>query len=285
LSNEDTDALAAATTQAIEAVERLSQELSAAKKLAALLHQLKTYRKKDWPLHIKTLCEKEKAFLAELRKQERPAISPIEELYRESKERAGKAIEQLPRDIQRLAEQAGISIDTTLSRHPKYYFLQDGFVEVRIDDKKQTASLDNRESRGSPMPADAGAIIEAVVDERRRLFERGMSGAKFLAAVYKAYQQLLKKEGARAGDSVALRDIYARMVDNRKDSKAPRYQADEFLIDLSTLVEHGPGEIEGMGFTLQQTKGIREGILFIGPAGQGGMVSLIRFHPKGQSES
>ena len=286
MSNEDTDALAAATTQASEAVERLSHELSAAKKLAALLQQLKTYRKKDWLLHIKTLCEKEKAFLAELRKQERPVISPIEELYRESKERAGKAIEQLPRDIQRLAEQAGISIDTTLSRHPKYYFLQDGFVEVRIDDKKQTASLDNRESRGSPMPADAGAIIEAVADERRRLFERGMPGGKFLAAVYKAYQQLLKKkEGARAGDSVALRDIYARMVDNRKDSKAPRYQADEFLIDLSTLAEHGPGEIEGMGFTLQQTKDIHEGILFIGPAGKGGMVSLIRFHPKGQSES
>ena len=135
------------------------------------------------------------------------------------------------------------------------------------------------------MPADAGAIIEAVADERRRLFERGMPGAKFLAAVYKSYQQLLKKEGARAGDSVALRHIYARMVDNRKDSKAPRYQADEFLIDLSTLAEHGPGEIEGMGFTLQQTKDIHEGILFIGPAGKGGMVSLIRFHPKGQSES
>ena len=284
MSNDDTDTLAAAATQASEAVERLSHELGTAKKLAALLQQLKAYRDKDWPLHIKALCEKDKAFLADLRKQEHPAISLIEELYRDSKERAGKAIEQLPRDIAKLAKQAGIVIDTTQSRHPKYHFLQDGFVEVRIDDKKQLASLGNRESKGLPMPADARAIIEAVTFEQKRLFERGTLGAEFLAAVYNAYQQLLKKESVKAGDPVPLRHIYARMADDRKDPRAPRYQADEFLIDMSALAEHGPGEIEGVGFTLQQTKDTDEGILLIGPAGRG-MVSLIRFHPKGQSES
>jgi hypothetical protein len=284
LSNDDTDTLAAVTTQAFQAVERLAQELAAAKKLSALLQQLKAYRDKDWPLHIKSLCEKEKTFLAELRKQEHPAIAPIEELYRESKERAGKAIEQLPRDIEKLAKQAGISIDFTKSAHPKYYFLQDGFVEVRIDDKKHTASIGNRESKGQPMPADARAVIDAVAAERQRLFERGTPGAEFLAAVYRGYQHLLKLEGFKAGDPVPLRHIYARMVDDRKDPKAPRYQADEFLIDMSALAEHGPGETEGMGFTLQQTKDTDEGILLIGPAGRG-MVSLIRFHPKGKSES
>lgn len=284
MSNNDTDTLSAAAAQASEAVERLSQELGTAKKLAALLQQLKAYRDKDWPLHIKALCEKDKAFLADLRKQEHPAISPIEELYRDSKERAGKAIEQLPRDIEKLAKQAGVSIATTQSRHPKYHFLQDGFVEVRIDDKKQTASIGNRESKGPPMPADARAIIEAVAFEQRRLFERDTPGAEFLAAVYKAYQQLLKKEGLKAGDPVPLRNVYARMADDRKDPKVPRYQADEFLVDMSALAEHGPGEIEGVGFTLQQTKDTDEGILLIGPAGRG-MVSLIRFHPKGQSES
>jgi hypothetical protein len=284
LSNNESDTLSVASTQASEAVERLSQELGVAKKLAALLQQLKAYRHKDWPLHIKALCEKDKAFLADLRKHEHPAISPIEEIYRDSKDRAGKAIERLPRDIEKLAKQAGISIDTNQSRHPKYHFLQDGFVEVRIDDKKQTASLGNRESKGPPMPADARAIIEAVASEQRRLFERGTPRAEFLAAVYKAYQQLLKKEALKAGDPVPLRHIYTRMADDRKDPKAPRYQADEFLIDMSSLAEHGPGEIEGMGFTLQQTKDTDEGILLIGPAGRG-MVSLIRFHPKGQSES
>lgn len=284
MNNDHIDTLSAAATQVSEAVDRLSQELGAAKKLAALLQQLKAYRDKGWPLHIKALCEKEKGLLADLRKQEHPAITLIEELYRDSKERAGRAIDQLPRDIEKLAKQAGLLIDSTQSRHPKYFFLQDGFVEVRIDDKKQTASLGNRESKGTPIPADAAAIIEAVGDERRRLFERSMPGDKFLAAVYKAYRQLLKKEGLKAGDPAPLRQIYACMTDDRKDPKAPRYQADEFLIDMSTLAEHGPGEIEGLGFTLQQTKDTDEGILLIGPAGRG-MVSLIRFHPKGQSES
>lgn len=284
MSNDDSDKLSVAATQASEAVERLSHELSAAKKLTALLQQLKGYRDKDWPLHIKALCEKDKTFLADLRKKEHPAIAPIEELYRDSKERAERAIEQLPRDIEKLAKRAGITIAYTQSAHPKYHFLQDGFVEVRIDDKKQVASIGNRESKGPPIPADAQAIIEAVAAERTRLFERDMPGAEFLAAVYKGYQQLLKKEGLKAGDPVPLRQIYARMADDRKDPKAPRYQADEFLVDMSSLAEHGPGEIEGMGFTLQQTKDTDEGILLIGPAGRG-MVSLIRFHPKGQSES
>lgn len=284
MSNEPTDLLAAAANQAAEDAERLTLELGNAKKLAALLQQLVTHRDRAWPLHIKASCEREKTFLAELRKREHAAIVLIEDLYRDAKERATKAIEQLPRDIEKLAKQAGLSIDFTQSAHPKYYFLQEGFVEVRIDDKKQIALIGNRECKGMTMPADASAIIEAVAAERQRLFERGNPGAEFLAAVHKGYQQQLKKEGCKAGDPVPLRQIYARMADDRKDPRAPRYQADEFLIDMSFLVEQGPGEIDGIGFTLQQTKDTDEGMLLIGPAGRG-MVSLIRFHPKGRSES
>jgi hypothetical protein len=272
------DALSVAAAQSTANAESLSAQLASERKLATLLAHLKDYRNRDWPLHIKAACEREQSFLAELRQKGHPAIIPIEELFRSIRDRTTKAIESLPRDVERLSARAGLAIDAQRTTHPNYFFLRDGFVEVRIDDRRQTATVRNREGNRETIPADAAAIVEAVVREQTRLFGRNVRGDRFLAAVRKAYQKILKSHKQKDGDPVPLRLIYSEIAAGKKGDK---YPSDEFLVDLSALAENGPAAHSGFGFTLQQTKDTREGFLLLGAAGRG-MVNLITFQPTGE---
>lgn len=267
----DLDPLAAAAKNAAEEAVGYKARYERARDLQRLLDTLVSYRDKGWLLHFKEQCDREADRLKALRDEGQPSVSFIEQVYRDAQGRAKRLPTTMPSDIERLALSTGIPIDRR-SRHPRYFFGRDGFLEARVDDQKLTVTVSTREGRIATKPADPEAILETVDAESERLFGRKFSGARFLALVRKAYLAVIKtRKGARDGDPIPLRSIYSQIV-----KKAKTYKRDEFLVDLSMLVEQGPAETSGWRFDLQQTKDTEQGLLLLGTAGRG-MVNLLVF--------
>lgn len=254
-------------------IENAQTKRSEVRKLKKFLDDLDHYRKKDWCAHIKQHCERERDFLSGLRKQSHPSFSTIEGLYRDAKTRTDVLVKTLPSRIDQLAQEVGLPLDRSRSRHPRYYFGKYGFVEAQVNDNRQMARISTREGRLDEIPADAQAIIMVVQNEVKRLFERKFSDRRFLRDLYSAYKEVLKTAKAREGDPTRIRDVFDTMT-NRKQYR--KYRKDEFLVDLSRLVEKGLGATGGYQFDLQQTKDTESGMLLLGAAGQG-MVNLLTF--------
>ena len=265
------DPLTAAAQAASQEAATLKTQFDHFKSLQKFLEELISYRDKGWLLHLKALCDRESERLKALRAAGHSSIDAIEQHYREAQVSAKGVPATMPSDIERLATSAGLSIDRK-SRHPRYFFAKDGFIEARIDDHRLTATISTREGKIATMHADPPAIIEAISAGSQRLFGRKFSGSRFLGDVRKAYKAAVKtRKEARDGEPVPLREIYVQMT--KKDKG---YKRDEFLVDLSNLVELGPAETSGYKFELQQTKDTHEGILLLGAAGRG-MVNLLVF--------
>lgn len=273
------DELVTAIKEAGRKATALKEELDDCKALQKFLEELVSYRDKGWVLHLKALCDREVERLKRLRESGQAWIQSVEGLYRDAKDQAKRMPTMIPSNIERLANAAGIAIDRK-SRHPRYFFGKDGFLEARIDDQKLTATISTREGKLATMPADPSAILESVGVESKRLFGRKYNGIRFLSDIRKAYLAVIKaRKDARDGDPIPIREIY-----NEVAKKAKGYKRDEFLVDLSTLVEEGPAETSGYRFDLQQTKDTQEGILLLGAAGRG-MVNLMVFKKSNSTPS
>jgi hypothetical protein len=272
-----TDLLLAAARETSERAALLKGELEECKSLQKFFEELISLRDKGWILHLMALCDREKDRLKRLRSADHSCIGAVEGLYRDARERAKRMQTIIPSDLQRLAPAAGISIERK-SRHPRYFFGKDGFLEAQINDQKLTCTISTREGKLATLPADPGAILEAVRGESNRLFSRDFNGESFLADLYDAYRALSKARGhGNDEDPVPIREIHSQMT-----KKARGYKRDEFLVDLSTLVEQGPAETSGLRFDLQQTKDTEEGMLLLGEAGRG-MVNLLVFKKSNQT--
>ena len=269
-----TDPLDYAAQITSNTVNELQEHLAESRRLARLLEDLKTFRNRSLPLHIKSLCDREKEFLKALRGKNHPAITAIEDLYRDMNSRSGSVIREIPSDLEKLAKSSGLALDFSRSLHPKYYFELGGFIEVEVQDKKLEAKVSTREGILAKLPADAAAIIDVVKQEKKRLFERSFTGSRLLADMRIAYSSAIKTKKAAEGDPIPLRTVHDIMTRKIKDRKG--YKSDEFLVDLSKLVIEGPGETKGYRFELQQTKDTQEGMLLLGEAGRG-MVNLLIF--------
>jgi hypothetical protein len=273
-NEEPNDPLDVAARVATLSLSELQEQIVEAKRLARLLDELRTFRNRLLPLHVKALCEKEQDFLKALREKHHPAIPAIEEVYREMNAKSGDAIRNIPGDLEKLPIYEGLKLDFSRSGHPKYYFESGGFIEVEVQDKKLEAKIGNREGFVTKIPADSAAIIDIVKQEKKRLFDRPFAGSRFLVDLRSAYALAIKTKKALDGDPVPLREVFDVMI--RKISSRKGYKSDEFLVDLSRLVLEGPGETKGYHFELQQTKDTKEGMLLLGEAGRG-MVNLLIF--------
>jgi hypothetical protein len=268
---ENTDSLKAAAEHAARAVEEQKACMDELKREKRFLDELLSHHEKGWVLHIKAPCEKEADLLRRLRDSGHPCIQLVEEIYRDAKKQAAMVVNMIPSNIERLGKDRQIEIDRK-SRHPRYFFGFEGFIEAKVDDQKYTATVSTREGRLGTMAADPAAILDVVEVEKKRLFERKYTGSKFLADLRRAYGDVVKgRNDAKDGDPIPIREIYGEMA-----KKAKGYKRDEFLVDLSALIEEGPAETSGECFDLQQTKDTKEGMLLLGAAGRG-MVNLLVF--------
>jgi hypothetical protein len=265
------DRLQSALDAAAQDVTELQTRLDHAKRVHRLLVDLLHYWERAWTLHLKDACERESDFLEMLRVRSHPAVDAITLLYREAQAQADAVIDALPSEIDHRATVEGLALDRSRSRHPRYFFGESGFIEVRVDDPKRTARIGTREGRLTELPADAGAIVSTVQAEIERLFGRKFSGARFLQDLRAAYLGVVSMKHGQDGDPIPIRAVFAEMAKHAK-----HYRKDEFLVDLSRLVTAGPTHTQGYRFELQQTKDTAEGMLLLGTTGRG-MINLLHF--------
>lgn len=242
--------------------EQLQGEWQAADNLSVFWQTLTGYIAKSWVCHIQDYLEREKERLRQWRTEGHPAINVIENLYREAKSAADKAMLSFPSDLERACVESKLPIDRT-SREPHYTF-QNGFLELDIDTGKHLGHVKDREAKLATVPADIDAVIEVVRTEHQRLFQRPFDGEKFLRKLRLQYLAVIKKEGLKDGEALPIRRITHRLGKNEKG-----FHTDEFLVDMSRLAEQGPLQVDDVRLDLQQTKDTNQGMLLHGVTSRG----------------
>jgi len=240
----------------------LKAEADSAARIESVWERLHSFMLKEWPLHILDLLDREVALRKAMRDEGHPAIHAVEEVYRDAKEQADAVKRLYPSHLEKACGSAGLAMDPE-SRHPTYS-LEQRFFQLRVDEQKWIARLSDYEGRLAELPADVGAVVEVLLRERKRIFGRPFNGPKFLKRLRYQYLAVAKKDMQTDGASIPIRHITRRLGKNAKG-----FRSDEFLVDLSRLVEQGPMEIDGYRLDLQQTKDTNQGMLLHGPAGRG----------------
>lgn len=220
------------------------------------------FSSRGWPLHVLNLLERESPLLKKMRGDNDGAVRALEDAYRIAKEQAEAIQRRYPGYLEDAFRAAKLPLDSD-SRHPRYS-LERKFFQLEIDDQRRMARLSDHEGRLAEFPADVGAVVETVQRERNRIFERPFDGRKFLKQLRAQYLAIVKKEKQSDGASIPIRHITRRLGKNAKG-----FRSDEFLVDLSRLVEQGPMDIDGWRLDLQQTKDTNQGMLLHGAAGRG----------------
>jgi hypothetical protein len=264
------DAIRGLSATAKQKAKFLRAEADEAARVQRVCEELFAFVGKGWPLHIVALLDKENELLKSLRAEGHAAIPALEDVYRGSKEQAESLKRRFTNNLDEACKSNSLPLDRDSSRHPRYTF-ENGFIHLEIDDYKGRARLSNNETRLDEFPADIGAIVEAIQREHKRLFARPFDGKKFLQKLRRHYCALTAKQGEQDGDSLPIRRITARLGKNED-----KFRTDEFLVDLSRLVDQGPADVDGYRFDLQQTKDTKQGMLLHGPAGRG-YVGFITF--------
>jgi len=254
--------------EASQRAQKLGAEADEALRIQKMWEALASFIARGWPLHVLNLLERERRLLNKIRDDSR-AASLLDEIYRTVNQIAPRVLQRFPADIEQACAASKVPLDLD-SRHPRYTF-QRGFFTLEIHEQKFLARLSDLEGQLDEFPPDVGAVVTAIQREDKRVFGRPFDGSRFLKKLRHHYVAVVKKENLPDGASVPLRHITARLGKNEKG-----FRTDEFLIDLSRLVEKGPLEIDGVRLDLQQTKDTHQGMLLHGLAGRG-YVGLITF--------
>lgn len=262
-------AIRALVSRSRQHAEELRAQAGEAERIKSIWERLFSYVEQDWPLHIVDLMERESALLKELRARNDTMVPALEEIFQIAKSRTQGLHYLLPKQMEEASKAHDLPLDLE-SRHPRYSF-DGGFFRVEIDDAKRIAKLSDNEGELARFPADIGAIVSRLLQERKRVLGRAFNGHAFLQKLRHHYLAVLKKEGQPDGTSVPIRLITRRLGKNEK-----AFRTDEFLVDLSRLVVEGPLEIDGRRLDLQQTRDTNQGMLLFGQAGRG-YVGFIMF--------
>jgi hypothetical protein len=245
-----------------ERAKALKAEADDAARIQKVWEDLHSFMVKEWPLHILDLVDREAPLLKALRAEGHPAIQVVEGVYRDAKEQADALKRRYPSHLEEACRSTGLALDAE-SRHPTYS-LEQGFFQLKVDEQNWTARLSDHEGRLADLPADVGAVVEVILGEHKRIFGRPFNGPKFLKLLRSQYLAVAKKEKQPDGASIPIRHITRRLGKNAKG-----FRSDEFLVDLSRLVEQGPMDIDGYRLDLQHTKDTNQGMLLHGVAARG----------------
>jgi hypothetical protein len=249
-------------SNAAQKAKGLRAEADRATHFQLVWERLSSFLYQGWPLHILALMNKEAPLINEMRAENHPAVSALDKISHIAQEQTEVLLRRFPSYIEEACTKNNLPLDRE-SRHPKYKF-ESGFFQLEIDDRKGIARLSDNEGQLDEFPADIAAIIEAVQREHKRVFKRPFDGEKLLKKLRHQYLAVIKQQNKPDGTSIPIRHITRRLGKNEKG-----FRTDEFLIDLSRLVEQGPAEIDGYRFDLQQTKDTSQGMLLHGIAGRG----------------
>lgn len=225
-----------------------------AEQLQKTWEKLNFYLKKTWPLHVLDVLTKEAEIFQETLVEGINTKKLIITLLEETKEQAKGIFLEYPRRLELDCNLKNLEIDKT-SRHPQYTFEQ-GFIRLEIDSKKGLATIKNYVSSLPRFPADIEAVVEKIISEKSRLFDRFLDESKFMENLYKKYLEEVSYQKMHEGAGIPIRKITDRMS---KEDKT--FKLDEFLVDLSKLVQQNQAQLKGKKVELQQTKDEKQGLL------------------------
>lgn len=246
--------------------EELKAQADDTARIAKVLEELNSYMDKAWPFHILYLLDKESKLLERAERDLDLDIQSIDEVYRVTKEQADAIKRRYPSYLEKACQDVGLALDPE-SRHP-IYSLEQRFFQLKVDEKKWIAKLSDLGGRLGEIPADVDAIIEKLLMEKDRIFGRSFDGHGFLKLLRSEYLAAVKKDKQVDGASIPIRRIIPGSRSGKKKS-VKAYRPDEFLFDLSRLVEQGTFEIDGYRLDLQHTKDTSQGMLLHGSACRG----------------
>ena len=256
------DAVREMHASASEESRILKAKLDEAIRIETLWNEYLNFVNKGWVMHLLALLDKSTATLKNMQIEGHPTVAAIEEAYRIAKEESERIIRRYPAFLEEACRKANLPLDAD-SPHPRYT-LANRFFQLEIDDRKKTARLSDNEGRVAELPADIDPVVETIVREHRRVFDRPFDGKKVLKRLRMQYKAILKQQNQQDGASIPIRHVTHRLGKNVKG-----FRTDEFLVDLSRLAEKGPLEIDGRRLDLQQTKDTNQGMLLYGAAGRG----------------
>lgn len=256
------DVVAESHARAKEQACELKTKAEDANRMERVWQSVHTFTSRGWAFHLLSFLSKETPMLKRLREENHPAIPALEEAYRIAEDEAKRSMRDYPALLQEACSLAALPLDGS-SRHPRYT-LNGGFFKLDIDESKRVARLSDHEGRLAELSADVDPVIEIIQREYNRIFGRPFDGKKFLKQLRSHYLAVLKRDHKPDGEAVPVRQITRRLGKNMKD-----FRADEFLVDLSRLVECGPLDIDGRRLDLQQTKDTNQGMLLYGASARG----------------
>jgi hypothetical protein len=244
------------TAKAAQKAKELQAQAEEAASIQKLWEDIALFMRRGWLLHLLDVIDKRDPLLKKMKADNHPTISFLEEIQQAAKEQATQIKPyRFPAHLEDACRTANLLLDRD-SAHPIYKF-EKGFFQLRIDDHKKTARLSDYESpKLCDLPADIGAIVEVVQREQKRVFGRKFDAKAFLKKLRKQYLEVLKMEKLSDGSSIPIRHITRRLGKKEKG-----FRTDEFLIDISRLVEQSLIEIDGKKLEFAQTKDINQGLL------------------------
>jgi hypothetical protein len=256
--------------------ERLQHELDDVHYRAPLLDELHQYVHDKWSLHVVDWFARNKDVVEDISRSIKTGLpGAMMSVLREAVQDADELKKRYSLQMDTTAAKRKLRPDAT-SRHPVYRF-QKGFFTVSISEPGFTARI---EDLAGPlvdrMPADPSAIIGYLQRERTRIFERPFDPAVFLQKLLKNYLAIVEREPElKVGEPMPIRRITGRLHDNEKG-----FRNDEFLVDLTQLLDSHVSDVDGWTLTLEQTKDIERG-LYVFPKYGPGYIGFLRFTRRG----
>jgi hypothetical protein len=262
LAPHDRDSINDLRAEATQRAKAARAEAEEAARVQGIWDNLYRFVANDWSFHVLDLFQKESSLFKRMRAESHQSIPALDDLHQLAKDDVERTQRRFPSYLEQAFRAASLPLDAD-SRHPRYS-LEHKFFQLEIDEQRRMAKLTDREGKLAEFPADIGAVLEVVQREHKRVFGRSFDGKKVLKLLRQQYVAIAKKEKLEDGASIPIRHITRRLGKNVKG-----FRSDEFLIDLSRLVEQGPMEIDGWKLDLQQTKDTNQGMLLHGAAGRG----------------
>jgi len=256
--------------------ESLQQDLVEVRNRLPLLDELHQYLRErfhdKWPLHVLDWFSRNKALLEGIDHSSKGImLSALTRILQEATAEADELKKRYPFWMDTTAAKLKFKPDPA-SRHPVYRF-RDGFFTVTISEPSYTARIEDLAGPlADRMPADPSAIITYLQQEKARIFGRPFDAAAFLQRLLRTYVAIVEKDPElKVGEAVPIRRITGRLHDNEK-----AFHNDEFLVDLTRLLDSHVSDVDGQTLVLEQTKETERG-LYVFPKYGKGYVGFLRF--------
>ena len=240
----------------------LQDEVAKAKRMTTVWQRLDNYVEKKWFIHVSNLLRSERDAILAHPKCSESVRKSLNALAKLAAAEAEQVMRLFPTLIERACSERDVPLDQD-SRHPRYSFRNQALC-VEIDEKKRVARLSTNESALERLSADVDAVVTAVELELKRLFDRPFNALRFIKSLRKHYVAACKAQKVADGEAVQIGAIIRRLSKNQK-----AFRTDEFVVDLSRLIDGEVPVVNDRRLDLQQTKDTKRGVLLQGKAARG----------------